>query len=74
MVYPKMKMILLTIMLFQTCKVFFLLLNTKEDILKNFSNQTVAIDFHSISSHICKSVATSNCLVTNILQISSCVQ
>jgi len=27
--------------LFQTCMSFFLLLNTKEDILKNVSNQTV---------------------------------
>ncbi len=40
MVYPKMKMILLTIMLFQTYKVFFLLLNTKKYILKNVGNQT----------------------------------
>jgi len=34
----------------QTCMSFFLLLNSKEDILKNVSNQTVeaAIDFHSI--------------------------
>ncbi len=27
---------------------FFLLLNSKEDILKNVGNQTVAVDFHSM--------------------------
>ncbi len=30
---------------------FFLLLNTKEDILKNVENQTVAIDFHSMEKN-----------------------
>ncbi len=29
-------------MLFQTCINFFIVLNTKEDILKNMGNQTVA--------------------------------
>ncbi len=35
-------------------KVFFLLLNTKEDVLKNVGNQTdlVSIDFHSIFPHM----------------------
>jgi len=28
-------------MLYQTCMILFLLLNTKEDILKNVGNQTV---------------------------------
>ncbi len=49
--------------------IFILVLNTKEDILKNVGNQTVAgpqwlpyILFYK------KSVGTSNCLVTNILQ------
>ncbi len=37
---------LLTLKLFQTCMSFFLLLNTKEDILKNVGNQIV--DFHSL--------------------------
>jgi len=32
---------LFTVMLFQTCTSFFLLMNTKEDILKNIANQTV---------------------------------
>ncbi len=38
-------------MLFQTCMSFLLMLNIKEDILKNAGNQTVdgPIDFHSIS-------------------------
>jgi len=36
-------------MLFQTCMSFFLLLKTKEGILKDVGNQTVvAIDFHSL--------------------------
>ncbi len=42
---------LLSFMLFQISMIvndFFLLLNTKEDILKNVGNQTVAIDFHNI--------------------------
>ncbi len=33
---------LLTFKLFQTCMIFLLLLNFKEDILKNVCNQTVA--------------------------------
>jgi len=32
---------LITVKLFQTCMNFFLLLNTKEDILNNVGNQTV---------------------------------
>jgi len=44
-----MKINLLTLK-FQTCMNFFLLLNTKEDILKNVRNQKVdgPIDFHSV--------------------------
>ncbi len=41
-------------MLFQTCMSFFLLLNTKEDILKNMGitkQLTVAIDLHTFFSH-----------------------
>jgi len=44
---------LLTLKLLQTCMSFFLLLNTKEDILKIDWNQTVVwrtIDFHSTKS------------------------
>jgi len=48
---------------------FFLLLNTKDDILKNVGNQTVDFFFF-----IRKSMAI-NCLVTDILQnIFLCVQ
>ncbi len=41
---------LLMLMSFQICVSFFLLLNTKEDILKNVDDQTVVgpIDFHSV--------------------------
>ncbi len=37
-------------MSFQTCTIFFLLWNTKEDILQNAGNQNISgpIDFHSI--------------------------
>ncbi len=48
MVHPKMKIqpsFILALKLFQTCMSFFLLLNTKEDILKNVGNQT-ADDLH----------------------------
>jgi len=41
MVNPKIIYNLLTLMLFQTFMCFFLLSNTKEDILKNVGNQTV---------------------------------
>jgi len=34
---------LLTLMVFQTCIHYFLVLNTKEDILKNVGNQTFAV-------------------------------
>ncbi len=55
--------------------IFILVLNTKEDILKNVGNQIVAdpqlLPFFFLS----KSVWTSNCLVTHILQnIFFCVQ
>jgi len=41
-VHPKLKLCnLFTLKLFQTCMDFFLLLNTKEDTLKNMGNQTV---------------------------------
>ncbi len=42
------------------CESFFLLLNTKEAILKNVGKQTIKI--------LQKSMATVSCLVTNILQ------
>ncbi len=43
-VHPKNKILslLLTVMLYQTCINFILVLNTKEDILKNVGNQTFA--------------------------------
>jgi len=53
---------------------FFLLLNTKEDILKNVDNQTVDVP-HFFPSIIWKSMGYINCLVTDILQnIFLCVQ
>ncbi len=49
---------------------FFILLNTKEDILKNGGKQIVAIDFDkAFFSILSSSMATVNCLVTDILQI-----
>ncbi len=67
--HPKMNFChyLLTHMSFQTCMDFFLLLNTKEDILKNVGNQTVD-GSHSMFSILWMSMAAVNCLVTNILQ------
>jgi len=50
--------------LFQTCMSFFLLLNTKEDILKNL---TEAIGLRGIFFLLWKSMAPVNCLITNIL-------
>ncbi len=38
-----MSVLLITLRLFQTCMSLFLLLSTKEDILKNAGNQTVDI-------------------------------
>jgi len=60
-----------TLKLFQTCMNFFLLLNTKEDILKNVGNQTV--DHFPLTSIVWgkilwNSMGTINCLVTDILQ------
>jgi len=58
---------LLTLILLQTCMSFFLLLKTKEDILKDVGNQTVnivAIDFHSMFLLMWKSMATVNWLTT----------
>ncbi len=60
-------------MLFQTFMTYFLLLNTKEDILKNVGGS------HWLPLYggeiLWKSMATSNCLVNNILQnILFCVQ
>ncbi len=61
---------LLTFMLFQTGMSLFLLLNAKEDILKNAGYRIVA-DTHWLLLFVSffilwKSVATSNCLATNI--------
>jgi len=50
---------LLTLKLFQTCMSFFLLLNTKEDILKNVGNQTVD------SSHLTPIVGKENTMEVN---------
>jgi len=66
---------LLTLKLFQSCmNIFLLLLNTKEDILKNVSNQTLT----SIVGEKKKTMEQQgpiNCLLTDILQnIFSCVQ
>jgi len=51
---------------------FFLQLNIKEDILKNVGNQTVECrsDFHSMEEKkiLQKSMASVNCLGTDILQ------
>ncbi len=55
----------------------FVLLNTKEDILKNVGNRAVlgTIDFHSIFSLLWKSMVPQNSLVTNFLQnIFLCVR
>ncbi len=38
----------ITLMLLQTCINLFLVLNTKEGILKNVGSQTFAIEFYSI--------------------------
>jgi len=55
---------------------FFLLLNTKEDILKNDWNSIGSIDFHSIYLFflLWKSMVPNNCLVPVVLQILLCVQ
>ncbi len=37
---------------------FFLLLNTKEDILKNVENQTGAIDFHRMEKNTVEAIRT----------------
>ncbi len=62
-------------MLFKTCMSFLLLLNIKEDILKNVGDQMlVAIGLHNVfffSSVQWTSMAISNCLVSHIFfQIS----
>ncbi len=61
--------------------IFIFVLNTKEDILKNVGNQIVAgpqwLPYLFIFSQwlFFKSVGTSNCLITHILQnIFFCVQ
>ncbi len=48
----------------------FLLLNTKEDILKNVGHQTVdgSHDLHSMEKILLKSMVIVNYLVTNVLQ------
>jgi len=50
----------------QTSMNFFLLLNTKEDILKNVGNQKVDVP-HSIFLLLWKSMLSINSLVTDIL-------
>jgi len=58
-------------MLFQTCMSFFLLLNTKEDIL-NYNQTVDGLQWKKI---LWKSMGSINCLVTNGLQnIFFCVQ
>ncbi len=54
----------------QTCLHFFLLWNTKEDVLKSVGKQTVLgpIDFHSIFTHTMELNGTQIHLATNILQ------
>ncbi len=47
---------------------FLLLLNTKVDILKDFKQLIVAIDFHRMGKNIMEVNGFSNCLVTSILQ------
>jgi len=62
---------ILTLKLFQTCVNFFLLLNTKDDILKNVSNQTVdgpSMVFLFFFFRPWKSSGPIDCLVTHILQ------
>ncbi len=60
--------------LFQICR-FFLLLSTKENILKNVGNQTVAVDFHTMEEKNTFEVNCYHFLVTNISQnILFCVQ
>ncbi len=61
----------------ETCMHFFVLLNTKEDILKKVCNQVVlgTIDFHRRKKILCKSMVPQNCSVSHILQnIFLCVQ
>ncbi len=66
---------LLSLMLFQNCMNVFLLLSTKEGFWKNVCNQAGSHWLCSIFSILWKSMATSNCLLTNILQkIFFCVQ
>ncbi len=60
----------LTLKLVQISQSFFVLLNTKEDIVKNVGNTQllVTIDSHTIFfPRLWKSMATVNCFVTNIL-------
>ncbi len=54
----------------QTCLHFFLLWNTKEDVLKSVGKQTVLdpIDFYSIFTHTMELNGTQIHLATNILQ------
>ncbi len=66
---------LLTLMSFQTCVSLFLMLNIKEDILKNAGNQTVDGVFPTsiVEKEILwKSMGTKNCLV--LQNILFCVQ
>ncbi len=74
-VHPKMKILssFTHPQVFQTCMNVFVLLNTKEDILKNVGNRAV-LD-HSIFFQLWKSMMPLNSLVTNFLQnIFLCVR
>jgi len=65
-----MKIELLTIKMFvcQTCMNLFLLMNTKEYILKNFAKQTVDVSYWKSMRSTVHNQVRINCLVTNILQ------
>ncbi len=57
-------------MLSQTCIKFFLVLNTKQDILKKVETKQLLLhfDFDRKNKILCKSLRTRNCLVFHILQ------
>ncbi len=62
-------------MLFQTCVNVFVLLNTKEDILKKLCNQDVLGKHWLLGQHWKKILVPQNCSVSHILQnIFLCVQ
>ncbi len=59
---------LLALMLFQTCMHFFLLLNTKEDIVKSTDNQTVLVPI-VFFVHIMKGNGNQNCICQHSLKL-----